>query len=444
MTSRTFALGVALGESYGTHPGAWRMPDVDASAYTDVDVQVRAAQVAERGGLDYVFYPDRVFLRDDLSTGPPMMSMEPLIVLSAVAYATERIGLVASGSTSFTEPYTLARQFRALDVLSHGRAGWNAIPSYEPEAFANYGQQPLPRDEKYERLHEVIQVTQALWGSWEREAGQPDQAAGVFADPDHIRPINLQGHHVASRGPLQIPPSEQGQPVIFMPAASGTGLQAAGMYSNGIIAMPSSIEESRSQREMIRSLAVAAGRDPDEIKFMPFVTFGLGASADDAYRRRRILEEHADVDQRLAQLSAVIGVRIDRDRADIPLGPADLVGLRPHPRALHAVRAVALASAGLTPMDLLAHGVLDVNPGVVGTAEQAADMFQEWVEAEACDGFTLVVDNLHDGLDDFVDMVVPILRERGLRPDGYTGTTLREHLGLAEQLGPDPRLTAEH
>ncbi|MEW1835974.1 NtaA/DmoA family FMN-dependent monooxygenase [Microbacterium sp. NPDC079995] len=434
-------LGAALGESYGTHPGAWRLPEVDPLAYTNVDVQVVAAQRAERGGLDYVFYPDRVFLKADLKSGPPMFSMDPLMVLAAVATATSKIGLVASGSTTFTEPYTLARQFRVLDVMSHGRAGWNAIPSYEPEAFANYGREMFPREEKYDRLNEVVQITQALWGSWGREAGKPDQASGIWADPAFIRPVNLQGRHAGSRGPLQVPPSEQGQPVIFMPVASGLGLRAAAFYSNGMIAMPSTIEEGRRQRALIRSLAEQAGRDPDEMKYLPFVSFGLGATPEAAVARRRTMEESADVPSRVRQLSAVLGIRIDETQADLPLTAEQIAAIRPHPGAHRARNAAVLAGEGLSPLDLLSHGMLEGNPGVVGTGAQAADLLEEWVDAGAADGFSVVPDALHDGLDQFVDLVVPELRHRGRRPDDYVGTTLRDHLGLPEQLGLDLRLT---
>lgn len=143
---------------------------------------MRAAQIAERGGLDYLFYPDRVFIWGDLETGPPIVSIDPAMLLAAIANSTERIGLVPSLSTFFNEPYSIARQLRALDVMSHGRAGWNLIPSYEPEAFANYGL-PVPLGEnKYSRLYGVIQIVQALWVSWEREAGSPDKVAGRFAD----------------------------------------------------------------------------------------------------------------------------------------------------------------------------------------------------------------------------------------------------------------------
>lgn len=442
MRDKTMILGIAMGESYGTHPGAWRMPGANAAAYTDVDVQVRGARAAERGGLDYVFFPDRVFLRGDLSEGPPMFSMEPLLVLTAVARETERIGLVASASTSFNEPYTLARQFRALDIISHGRVGWNAIPSYEPEAFANYGR-PVPQgNDKYERLHEVVQIAQALWASWRPEAGAPDPVAGRFADMAHIAPVNLQGRHVAARGPIRIPPSEQGQPVIFMPAASGRGLPALGMYANGIIAMPTSIAESREQMQIVHDAARQAGRSPEDIKFLPFIGISLGATKREALDRRRTLEDQVDPAPRLAHLSAILGVRLDPARADDPLSPEQLGMLRPHPSAPNSARAAVLAREGWSARDIIAHGVLDPNPSLVGTPEEAADLIQQWFETGACDGFTFVPDDQRDGIDAFVDNVVPILRRRGLRPDGYKGTTLRDHLGLPPQLGIDPRLAA--
>ena len=433
-------LGIVLGQAYGNHPGAWRMLSAAPDAYTDINAQVRTAQTAERGGLDYLFYPDRVFIWGDLESGPPIVSMEPLMTLAAIAPATRRIGLISSASTSFSEPYALARQLRALDVMSRGRAGWNAIPSYEPEAFANYGL-PVPgRDAKYERLHEVIQITQALWGSWSRAAGSPDKAAGRFADTAHIRPVNLQGSQVASRGPLQIPPSEQGQPVIVMPFASGAGIQAAGMYANGIIAMPPTMDEARAQRDTIRAVTETAGRSADEVKLLSFVSFGLGATQQEAVERRMALEEAAGLEGRLAHLSAILGVRLGAADSAKTLTSAQVAALRPNRAAPGAVLALELARQGRTPHEILGHGVLDQNPGLVGTPEEAADLLQKWMRAGATDGFTLNVDDLHDGVDAFVDHVVPILRRRGLRPDDYQGTTLRDHFGLPDQLGLDPRL----
>lgn len=341
-------LGVAWGNNFGNHPATWRKPHVDPKSYTDIEATVKQAQAAERGGLEFIFLPDRLFMAGD-PTSPSMFNMDPIITLSAVAQATERIGLLGTASTSFTEPYLLARQFKALDIISHGRAGWNAVPSYEPDAFANFGKTLPPREKKYERLHEAVQIVQALWGSWGYEAGEPDQA-GMYADPAYIQPVNLQGKHVGARGPLPLPPSEQGQPVIMMPASSGYGLQAAGMYANVVIGMPSRIEQSQAIRRTIREAAEQAGRDPEEIKLYVFAS-----------------------------------------------------------------------------------------PSMIGTDQQVADYLQEWFEAEAADGFVMNFDDFSTDIDEFVDRVVPILRERDLFHDGYEGKTLRDHLGLPTQYGLDPR-----
>jgi FMN-dependent oxidoreductase (nitrilotriacetate monooxygenase family) len=440
MKPRQMVLGTGLGNNFGVHPGAWRMPDVDPGSYTNIDVTVEQARTAERGGLQFIFLADRLFLHGDLATTPPLFAMDPIITLSAVAQATERIGLIGTASTSFTEPYLLARQLKALDVISHGRAGWNAVPSYEPDAFANFGKALPPREKKYERLHEVMQVVHALWGSWEHEAGQPDQA-GMFADPEHIRPVNLQGQHVGARGPLPVPPSEQGQPVIVQPASSGYGLQAAGMYANVVIGMPSTIADGHAQRDTVRQAAERAGRDPEEIKFIAFTGYELGDTVRDALDGRRALDDRIDLRGPLARLSALLGLRQEFTHPDEPLSPAMLASARAYPGNARSAQALQLAHEGWSPRDILAHGVLDPYPSVVGTAEQAADHLQEWFEAEAADGFLLNFDNYHDGIDDFVDRVVPVLRARGLFPDDYEGKTLRDHLGLPAQYGLDPRIT---
>ena len=439
MKNKHMILGVVLGNNFGNHPATWRMPHVDPGSFTNIDATVEQARTAERGGLQFIFLPDRLFMHGDLATSPPLFNIDPIITLSALAQATERIGLIGTASTSFTEPYLLARQLKALDVISRGRAGWNAVPSYEPDAFANFGKPLPPRENKYERLHETMQIVQSLWGSWGYEAGKPDQA-GMFADPAHIRPVNLQGKHVGARGPLPVPPSEQGQPVIMMPASSGLGLQAAAMYANVVIGMPSSIEESLVQRQTVRQAAAQAGRNPEEIKFVVFAGFTVGDTVREALDARRVLTDRIDDRGELSRLSAYLGLHQELTRPDEPLTAAQLASVRAHPHDARSVRAVELAKAGWSPRDILAHAVFEPIAHVVGTAEQAADHLQEWFEAGAADGFVTNFNDFHTEIDDFVDRVVPILCERGLFRDGYEGKTLRDHLGLPEQYGLDPAL----
>ncbi len=342
-------LGLVLGNNFGNNPVTWRMPHIDPGSFTNINATIEQARTAERGGMQFIFLPDRLFMVGNMAMSPPMFNMDPIITLSAVAHATKRIGLIGTASTSFTEPYILARQLKALDVISHGRAGWNAVPSYEAEAFANFGKVLPHRDKKYDRLHEVIQIVQALWGSWGYEAGKPDKA-GMFANPTYIQPVNLQGKYVGSRGPLPVPPSEQGQPVIMMPASSDYGLQAAGMFANLVVGMPSHIEQNRDIRQAVRDAAIQAGRTSEEIKYMVF---------------------------------------------------ANYTGF---------------------------------------THKQVADYLQERFEAGAADGFVMNFEDFHKDIADFVDNVIPILRERGLFPHENEAKTLRQHLGLPPQYGLDPRI----
>ncbi|RYE92980.1 MAG: LLM class flavin-dependent oxidoreductase, partial [Myxococcales bacterium] len=206
MPDTRMIIGLHLGNGYGSQPGAWRAPGVDPASYTSVDLLVRYAQAAERGKLQFLFFPDTPALDVDIEREPPRYTLEPMLTLAAIARGTERIGMVATGSTTFNEPYNLARQFKTLDVMSHGRAGWNAVPTSSPVAAANFGREVPPRGEKYARLHETIQLVQALWGSWGQDAWLRDRASGRFADASKVQPIDLRGRHVASRGPLPIPP----------------------------------------------------------------------------------------------------------------------------------------------------------------------------------------------------------------------------------------------
>lgn len=232
----------------------------------------------------------------------------------------------------------------------------------------------------------------------------------------------MQGRYVASAGPLQIPPSEQGQPVIFMPHASGHGIKAAAMYANGIIGMPSTIEAGRSQRATMRSVTEQVGRSPGEVKFLSFVSFSLGKTKKEAVERRMVLEEAAGLQNRLAQLSAVVGVRLDPRDCDLALSRAHLSSLRPHPQVPRSRLAVELAQNGATPREIVGHGVLDQTLGLVGTPEEAADMLQEWMENDASDGFIVTPDDEHDAIDQFVtatpsgrSITLSLLLERGHR-----------------------------
>jgi len=440
MTAKQMVLGMALTDGYGNLHGAWRAPNVPPDAYTDIDVSIRHARAAERGKFAFLFTPDFPAVRGDIEHSTLSNVLDPIVTLTAIARATEHIGFVATGSTTFQEPFNQARQFKALDVISHGRTGWNAVTTSDPAVAANYGRPVAERSERYQRAHEAIQITQALWGSWEQDAWIKDQAEGRFIDPAKLQPINLQGEHVASRGPLAIPPSEQGQPVVFTSGGPSPHLLSiAGRYASGFITEVWTIEEARAQRQMVRNAACDAGRDPDEIKYIVGLMTTVAPTVREGLDRRIALAGDI-IEARLPHLNAMLGLRLRPEQIDEPLTSDMLAAAHASPADPRSGIALAVAREGWSPRDVLAHGVIDYHPTVVGPGTLHADHMQEWLDAGAADGFWISPDVYEDGIDAFVDDVVPLLQERGIYPTEYAGTTLRENLGVPGQYGADPRL----
>lgn len=439
MTKSTMIIGLHLGNGYGSQPGAWRMPWVDSRNYASFDAKVRHAQAAERGKLHFLFLPDGPSHVGDIENEAPHFNLDVMMTLAAIARGTERIGLVATGSTTFNEPYNLARQFKALDVMSDGRAGWNAVTSSGEDVAANYGVRLPSSQDRYGRAHETVQLVQALWGSWQEDAWVHDQSTGQFAKASKISPINRGGKFVASRGPLYIPPSEQGQPVIFHAGGSSNALELAGRFASAVIGVAFSIDDARAQRAAFRDAAARAGRDPDEIKFIAGLMTTIASSRRAALDRRIALTERT-FPQRVAYLQQMLGVRLDPARLDQPLSKEQLAGARPSAVDPRSMNALKIAREGWSLRDVLAHGVIDYHPVIAGPAVEAADHMQEWFESGAVDGFWVSPDIYEDGIDAFVDSVVPILQERGLFHFDYAGTTLRDHLGAPSQYGLDNRV----
>jgi FMN-dependent oxidoreductase (nitrilotriacetate monooxygenase family) len=435
MTDRTLILGMALTDGYGNLPGAWRVPGVDPANYAKVEANVRYAQAAERGGFTFLFTPDFPAVRGDVERSTLSNIMDPLLEAAVISQATSTIGFVLTGSTSFQEPFTTARQFKTLDIMSHGRAGWNAVTTSDPAAAANYGRPVAERAERYQRAHEAIQIVQSLWGSWEEGAWIKDQTTGRFLDPAKLQPINLQGEHVASRGPLPLPPSEQGQPVVFTSGGPSPHLlELAGRYASGFITEVWTIEEARAIRVALRGAAQDAGRDPDEIKLIVGLMTTVAPTVREGLDRRIAISGDV-IEERLPHLGAMIGVQLDPGSIDVPLSAEQLSRAQASPRDPRSTIALEVAREGWSPRDILAHGVIDYHPVTVGPGTVHADHMQEWFEAEAADGFWLAPDVYEDGVDALVDEVVPILRERGLYPEDYVGSTLRENLGVPGQYG---------
>lgn len=422
---------------YGGEFKTWRLPKAKADAYSDMDLYVELAQLAEKGKVHALFMADTPALVNDLETNTPMHSMDPLIAMTSVARATSHIGLVGTFSTTFNEPYNLARHLKALDVISHGRVGWNAVTTSTPQTAANFGTHIANRAERYERAHEMIEAVQSLWGSWGENAYKHDKETGQFADSSQIKPVHYQGQHLSTMGPLPIPPSEQGQPAIFQAGPSGEGIRLAGRFASGVYANPFTVEESREYREILRQSAVDHGRSADDINIFTGFMFTIADTREEALARRRQLMafDPEETKQRLDYLSAMVGINLKSLDVERPLPQGVKEMLQAHWQDPRSKRAVELLREGYSPMDTLAMGVINYHPVVVGTAKDVADFLQEWFESGATDGFSIVPDLAHDGVKRFVEEVVPILQERGIFHKDYEGATLRENLDLPYQYG---------
>lgn len=417
----------------GHHGAAWRHPSSPVDRLDEIDTLVDLARTAERGTFD------AVFLADGHAAGglvdAPRWTFEPMTALSAVARATERIGLVATVSASFTAPFHAARQLASLDRISHGRVGWNVVTSMFDAEARNYGMDRLPEHtERYARADEFVQVVQALWDSWDDDAVRADRE-GMYADPDRVRAIDHDGEHFRVDGPLSIPRPPQGHPVLFQAGASEPGRDLAARRAEAIYAVASDTDSARRYSGDIRRRADAAGRDGRRIAVLPGLVCYVGSTEREAREIRRELDELLPVETSLRQLETFIGRDCSGWDLDAPVPPLPPLEEFTGPKGRYATILRIIETERPTLRELL--GRLAAGGGhcmMVGTPEQVADEMERWVVHGGVDGFNLMPPALPAGLDDFVDQVVPVLRERGLFRKRYEHTTLRGHLGLERPL----------
>lgn len=409
---------------HGHHVAAWRHPQTDLES-NPFKVFRQQVQSAERACLDAVFFADSLAL----TGGVP--ALEPLTLLSALAASTERIGLIGTATTTYNEPYTVARQFASLDQISEGRAGWNLVTSDNAAEAANFGRdQHVAHAARYERAREFHQVVTGLWDSWEDGALINDKDGGRLIDPARLRKLNHRGPHFAVAGPLNVSRSPQGRPVVVQAGGSEAGRDLAAATAEVVFtAQPSLAKAQDFYRDMKARLA-AHGRAPESLKVMPGLFAVVGHSqgeADDKFGElQRLIEPKAG----LALLGRMIG---NFDLSGYPLdGPLpDLPQTQDGQRSRQQLLTDLAQGENLTIRQLyqrIAGGRGHFT--VVGTAQAVADQMQAWFEQEAADGFNFMAPALPGGLDDFLSLVVPELQRRGLFRTAYRGTTLREHMGL--------------
>lgn len=415
----------------GQHEAAWRLPETDTRSVTDIGHYQRLAQIAEKGKLDAIFFADHPALKDR-SEDRPWDSLDPFTLITALSGVTSKIGLVATSSTTYADPYGTARRFATLDHVSRGRAAWNVVTTASSAAAANFGFEHHPDPEaRYARAAEFLDVTFALWDSWDDDAILGDKEGGVFVDPDKIHRINHVGPQFRVSGPLEIPRSPQGRPVIFQAGSSEPGKDLAARYADAIFTAQPEIEDGQAFYADIKARVRAHGRDPDTVLILPGLSFFIGGTEEEAFALRETFEDLTLPTYGIAQLSRVTGIDFSTHDLDslirIPVRPAEAGNQRSRHDLVHRLT----TTENLTLRQLLRR--LSAGRGhriATGTPEQVAATIVEWFETGAADGFNLIPPALPSSLTTFVEQVIPLLQARGLFRTEYEGSTLREHLGL--------------
>ncbi|GAA1277353.1 monooxygenase [Planotetraspora silvatica] len=412
----------------GHHEAAWRHPRTDPLRLTDVRHFQNLAQIAERGRLDSVFFADGLALQGDVRHNA-LGGLEPLTLLSALAAVTDHVGLIATVSTTYNEPFHVARRFASLDHISGGRAGWNIVTSAGEAEAHNFGiERPAHRD-RYERAAEFLEVATRLWDSWEDDAVVGDRDAGIYADIAKIHQVDHAGAHFRVKGPLNIQRPPQGRPLLVQAGSSDDGRDFAARHAEAVFTAQQTLEEGQEFYADIKARAARYGRPPENVVILPGISPILGGTEREALRLEKELEDLIIPAYGVAQLSNILGVDLSGHPLDEPL-PHVPVETEGQQSRLKLVTDLARRE-GLSLRELIArlaggrgHRVL------AGTPEQIADQIQEWFENGAADGFNIMPPVLPSGLEDFVDHVVPELQARGLFRHEYEGRTLRENYGL--------------
>ncbi|MFG3556870.1 LLM class flavin-dependent oxidoreductase [Micromonospora sp. NPDC047557] len=416
----------------GHHEAAWRLPQSDPFAQTDVAHFTNLARIAERGKLDSLFLADSPVLWNSIGRRPGG-TLEPTVLLTALAGATSHIGLIATASTTYNEPFNLARRFASLDHISGGRAGWNIVTTAGEQAARNFNLDRLPSHrDRYERAAEFIEVSRKLWDSWDDRAPLGDKEAGRWGDDDLLYPPEHVGRHFRVAGALNVPRSPQGYPLLVQAGSSEDGKELAARYAEAVFTAQQTLAEAQTFYRDLKQRAAQAGRDPQTIKILPGIVPAIGATEAQA----RALEEELDqlikpeyARQQLATTLRVAPEDLDLDKelpADLP-SEDEIEGAK----SRYTLIVTLARRERLTVRQLI--GRLGGGRGhrtFAGTPEQVADAIEEWYRAGAADGFNIMPPVLPSGLEAFVDHVVPILQRRGLFRTEYTGTTLRDHYGL--------------
>ncbi|NUT10926.1 MAG: LLM class flavin-dependent oxidoreductase [Nonomuraea sp.] len=412
----------------GHHEAAWRHPRTEPSRLTDVRHYQELARIAERGKLDSVFLADGVALQGDVRHNA-LGGLEPLTLLAALAAVTDHIGLIATVSTTYNEPFHVARKFASLDHISGGRAGWNIVTSASEAEARNFGVDRPAHAARYARATEFLEVVGKLWDSWEDDAIVGDRVGGRYADTGKIHAIEHAGAHFAVRGPLNTSRPPQGHPLLVQAGSSEDGKEFAARHAEAVFTAQQTLEEGQEFYTDLKRRLAAYGRRPEEVLVLPGISPIIGSTEREALLLEKELEDLIIPAYGLAQLSHMTGIELTEDDLDLPLPdvPVETEGAQSRRKlVIDLARRERLTVRQL--LNRLAGG--RGHRVVAGTPEQIADQLQEWFFTGAADGFNIMPPLLPSGLSDFVDHVVPELQVRGLFRYEYEGRTLRDNYGL--------------
>jgi FMN-dependent oxidoreductase (nitrilotriacetate monooxygenase family) len=416
--------------SYGAHWGAWRLPDAPVAANTDLGHFRALATEAERAAFDSVFVADIPGLLDNRTR--PLECLDPTVLLASLTAVTSRIGLISTISTTYSDPYDVARKLASLDHLSGGRAGWNVVTGDYPQATANFSVDPaLDHAGRYRRAREFIRICTALWDSWEDGALVNDKRSGVHTDHRHIRPIDHAGEHFRVRGPLQVPRSPQGQPVLAQAGASDDGRDLAASHGELVYTIQRDVQGARAFADDIRARAVARRRDPHSIRIMPGLIPVVADTDSAAAGIRARLDSLVDPEYALRRLAGMLNVPVGALALDSHLPPdLPVIDETASGQGRRALIIDLAQGEDLTVRQLLGRLSGGGHLTVIGTPQRVADVMEEWFAAGAADGFTIMPPTMPSQLNAFTSEVVPLLRERCLFRRAYEHTTMRGHYGL--------------
>ncbi|MFP6781580.1 MAG: LLM class flavin-dependent oxidoreductase [Gammaproteobacteria bacterium] len=423
------------------HTAAWRYPNAYRDANFNFEHYQRFVSTLERGCFDAFFMADHLAVMNmpmaALKRSATVTSFDPLTLLPALAVTTKHIGLVATASTTYNEPYHVARKFASLDYISNGRAGWNVVTSANPHEAMNFGfDEHMEHDQRYDRAHEFYDVVTGLWDSWADDAFLHDADSGIYFNPEKLRVLDHKGPYLKVRGPLNVARPIQGWPVIVQAGASEAGRALAAETAEVVFGAANTLSDGKAYYADLKRRTTDFGREEDQLKVLPGAFIVVGETVAEALKKKNLLDSLVHPDSGIATLSVLLGYDVSGLDLDKPL---------PKLTESNASKSGQKKLVDMARRDNLTVGQLAQFVGgsfsvleIVGTPKTIVDQMEEWFVSSACDGFNIMFPYLPEGLDDFVDKIVPELQRRDLFRREYEGITLRENLGLAR---PDDKFS---